>query len=121
MKRILIAWLAAVALAGCISSGDRPLRFLSGEGATYPESARAQRIEGYVVVRYDVAVDGVVTNATVVESVPPGVFDEAALAAVRAWRFAAPTLKGEPQPAPARTSRLDFRLDESEDYEVYER
>jgi len=121
MNRILTSLVAAVALVGCMSTGDRPLRFVSGEGAAYPESARAQHVEGYVVVRYDVTIDGVVKNATVVESVPPGVFDDAALAAVMAWRFAAPTVKGEPQPALARTSRIEFKLGESEDYEAYER
>jgi protein TonB len=35
----------------------------------------------------DVTTDGTVTNAEIIESVPPGIFDEAALTAVRTWRF----------------------------------
>ena len=120
-RRILLSTMALVALTGCLSTGDRPLRFLSGEGAAYPAAAREQGIEGYVVVRYDVTVDGVVTNVSVVESEPPGVFDEAAVAAVTAWRFAAPTVKGVAQAAPARTSRLDFKLGDDDASAQYER
>jgi protein TonB len=98
------------------------LRFLSGEGPVYPAAARAAHVEGYVVVRYDVNAAGLVENVTVVESQPLGVFDAAALAAVAAWRFAAPTERGTPQPAPARVSRLEFKLGESKAYaEDYER
>lgn len=103
-------------LAGCATS-NVPLRFLSGEGPAYPESARAAGIEGHVIVGYDVTVDGTVENVRVIESDPPGVFDDAALAAVRAWRFAAPIIGGEPRSAPARTSRVEFKLGTGDEYE----
>ena len=77
---------------------------------------REQKIEGYVKVAYDVNADGTVSNARVVEAVPPGVFDEAALAAVRTWRFKPAVDHGKVVPAKDRISRVKFRLGESEDY-----
>ena len=79
----------------------------------YPAAARANGVEGRVVVRYDVTAAGTVANAVVVESEPPGVFDDAALNAVRSWRFRPMVEGGEAAPAPARVSELVFRLGES--------
>ena len=53
----------------------------------YPSRARAQGQTGHVTVSFIVDIDGTAVEAHVVESSPPGVFDEAALAAVGAWRF----------------------------------
>ena len=79
----------------------------------YPAAARADGIEGRVVVRYDITVAGTVANAVVVESEPPSVFDDAALKTVRSWHFRPMVDRGEVVPAPARISELVFRLGES--------
>jgi protein TonB len=47
----------------------------------------AGKASGFVVVRYDIGDNGRVSNVTVVESTPPGVFDDAALSAVRKWVY----------------------------------
>ena len=107
-----------IVLSGCAAQ-NRPLQLLAGAGPIYPAAARADGVEGSVTIRYDVTADGVVTNARVVASVPPGVFDEAALAAVRSWRFNAPVVAGERQPAANRESTLDFRLGGGAAYENY--
>lgn len=105
--------LAALALligaVGC-AGGNRPLQLVSGTGAVYPPTARSAGIEGHVVVRYDVDVEGRVRNARVVSASPPDVFDEAALQAVSRWRFRAPERGGEPQPVSGLESRLEFTL-----------
>ena len=101
-----------VILAGC-ASPSRPPQFIGGTDMVYPAAARADGIEGRVVVRYDVTVAGTVANAVVVESEPPSVFDEAALNTVRSWRFRPMVDRGEVVPAPARISELVFRLGES--------
>jgi protein TonB len=108
--------LCALALAGCVTSRDLPLRFVSGEGPEYPPAARAQSLEGYVIVRYDVTAEGAVENVRVVGAEPTGVFDAAAVAAVSAWRFAAPTRDGVPQAASNRESRVEFRLGQTDAY-----
>lgn len=110
--------LAVLLTAGCASQ-DRPLEMVSGMGAIYPPAAKAEGVEGYVVVGYDVTREGRVTNTRVVRSSPPGVFDEAALEAVSRWRFNAPTEGGEPQRVEGLESRLDFSLGEAEAYRDY--
>ena len=115
MNRIVLLMGLLFVVAGCAST-YRPPEVLAAGGIVYPTEAQDQKIEGYVKVAYDVNVDGSVSNAHVVEAVPPGVFDAAALAAVRSWRFR-PAVDGKKVvAAPNRVSRVKFRLGESEDY-----
>jgi protein TonB len=44
-------------------------------------------VEGYVTIRFTVTDDGTVSNPKVIESRPPRVFDRAALAAIKRWKF----------------------------------
>lgn len=113
-RAVATLFLAAITavFAGCASS-SRPPQFIGGADLVYPVDARATGVEGRVVVRYDVTASGTVANAVVVESEPPGVFDAAALDAVRSWRFRPMVDRGEVVPAPARVSELVFRLGES--------
>ncbi len=110
--------LLLVQLGGC-ASANRPLQLVSGQGPAYPAGARANGVEGSVTVRYDVTVDGAVKNARVVASEPQGVFDEAALLALRSWRFNAPVLNGERQATRNRESTLTFRLGGTDEYDSY--
>lgn len=115
-RRVVLLVATLLAIAGCASSPYRPPEVLAAGGIEYPAAAREHKIEGYVKVAYDVNVDGTVANARVVEADPPGVFDAAALAAVRTWRFKAAVDNGKLVPAKDRISRVKFRLGESEDY-----
>ncbi len=54
---------------------------------SFPSRARSLGQTGKVTVSFVVDVDGSVQDVSVVESAPPGVFDDAALDAVRTWRF----------------------------------
>ena len=101
--------LALALLAGC-ASGPRPLQLLAGADPAYPAAARAAGIEGQVQVAYDVTAAGRVENAVVLTAEPAGVFEEAALAAVRSWRFRPAIERGVPVAAPGRVSVLRFRL-----------
>jgi protein TonB len=89
---------------------------MSAGGMVYPESAHEKKVEGYVRVQYDVTIDGTVANPHVIESVPPGMFDDAALNAVRSWKFHPAIHDGKVVEAKDLVSRLDFKLGESEDY-----
>jgi len=91
------------------SSVDTPPRPLSRTSPRYPPRARADSVEGHVVLSLLVDVSGNVEKAKVVESQPPGVFDEAALEAVRQWRFEPATYEGAPVKAWAR-QRMPFVL-----------
>lgn len=53
----------------------------------YPASAKKKGIKGYVVLSILIDENGRVDQVQVLESNPSGVFDEAALQGINAWRF----------------------------------
>lgn len=68
----------------------------SRSAAPYPARARAKGIEGYVTVSMLVDATGAVKDMQVLEAVPPGVFEDSALAALRTWRFDPAMYEGRP-------------------------
>jgi len=63
----------------------------------YPPAARMLRLAGSVLLEVNVNDDGTVGNVTVVGTSRPGLgFEEAAVAAVRRWRFVPATRAGRP-------------------------
>ena len=72
--------LAAPEVSERALGGDRAVRH--APAAIYPGRAINDGIEGHVVVEYTVSRDGRVVRPEVVDSEPPGVFDEVALRAV---------------------------------------
>ena len=75
--------------------GVLPMAALAMDYPAYPEAARRARAEGEVVIRYIVGKDGLVTIVSVVEPATWMMFDEAAAAAIRQWRFEPLIYKGE--------------------------
>jgi len=75
----------------------------------YPPRARAENISGFVVFNLFIGTDGVVKRARVLEASPPGVFDEAALKAVRAWVFE-PAVYRQKSVAGWFKQRINFQL-----------
>lgn len=61
----------------------------------YPYRARRMNINGQVRIQFEVATDGSVRKVRILQSEPPGVFDQAVLDAVRTWRFRPGELLGE--------------------------
>ena len=61
----------------------------------YSEEARRARISGIVIVEAMIDKNGDVRDATVLKPLPFGL-DQAALDAVRQWKFRPATLNGEP-------------------------
>jgi len=116
----LLAVLVAIGcLQGCAASQNRPMQLVSGSGPTYPTEAKAERIEGAVVVRYGVSVDGRVINARVESAEPEGIFEEAALAAVRSWRYNPALRDGEPVAVDNVLSTVRFELTANDRYRDY--
>ncbi len=96
---------------GCaFKDQHRPLELVGAPDLVYPPAAMAAGTEGHVVVRYDVTVDGRVRDPVVIESEPQGLFDDAALAAVRNWRFKPPLRNGQPIPRTDVESTVRFLL-----------
>ena len=86
-------------------AASRPLpRLVSDAAPRYPLTALNRKIEGNVRVSFTIQADGRVAGATVVSATPADIFDAAALAAVKRWRFEATGQSINTQ----RT--LDFRL-----------
>jgi len=73
----------------------------------YPESARRRGIEGWVELAFTVTPNGSVTDVEVRNSSPADVFDDAAVRAVRGWRFEQDERNGERIPQRALV-RLKF-------------
>ena len=69
----------------------------------YPDSAMEDRISGTVTVQYVVDAKGRTKNVRVTESSPRGVFDRAAIDAIREWRYRPATYNGQPVEVPVRT------------------
>ena len=100
----------------CAGSGDRPMQLVSGSGPVYPAVAKAEGLEGMVVVRYGVSIDGRVIDARVDRAEPAGVFEEAALSAVRSWRYNPAIRDGEPIAVSNVVSTVRFQLKDQDNY-----
>jgi TonB family protein len=62
---------------------------------TYPRKALRMGMEGYVIVEFDVDTDGAVLDPYVLEAVPQGTFERAAIKAIRSWVYHPPTHNGQ--------------------------
>lgn len=76
-----------------VDDGPKPIQRVPPQ---YPERARKKGITGQVVLSLLISATGSVQDIRVMESRPAGVFDEAAKAAVRQWRFQPATYEGRP-------------------------
>ena len=93
-----------------ISEIDAPPQPVARMRPQYPPMARMRSIEGTVDVEFVVGADGTVSAAAVTHSEPPGVFDDAALRAVKRWTFQPGTKDGVPVDVRVR-QRLQFELE----------
>jgi TonB family protein len=75
----------------------------------YPQSALVQRITGSVTLDYTVDTRGETRDIHVVEAAPPQVFDQAAINAVRHWRYVPMIVDGAAVEVPVRT-HIRFEL-----------
>lgn len=76
--------------AGVVAQGasiDRPVRVLFKTPLDYPSEARSRGVSGYVVLRIYISPGGAVDKIQIDESKPVGVFDQAAMNAIRGWKF----------------------------------
>ena len=78
---------------------------------TYPRNAIRMGREGFVVIEFDVDTDGSVLDPYVIESEPTGVFERAAIKAVRKWLFNPPTYQGVSVKVSDVRAKVSFALD----------
>ncbi len=69
------------------SAVDKPPQPVSRVAPAYPPRARARGVTGKVVLGLLIDASGRVLKVKVLEADPSGVFDQAAMDAVRGWRF----------------------------------
>ena len=97
------------AAAGAVRVGGNirpPTRTQFAEPA-YPPTARAAGVQGVVLIELVVGADGAVSDARVLRSIP--LLDQAALDAVRQWRYEPTLLNGAPTPV-IMTAAVNFSL-----------
>jgi protein TonB len=73
----------------------------------YPPIAQSARVSGVVIIEATIGVDGSVTDARVIR--PVALLDQAALDAVRQWKFSPTTLNGVAVPV-IMTVTVNFTL-----------
>lgn len=91
------------------SAVDAPPRATVRRPPVFPRRARALGQEGKVTLSVLIDEDGKVEQVRVLDADPPGVFDEAAIEAVRGWRFEPARYQGNKVRVWARQT-LRFRL-----------
>lgn len=85
-----------------------PLKVLKRADAVYTPAAKEARIEGTVILRVLVGRTGEVEDVEILKGLPKGLSD-AAVTAVRQWRFEPATADGKPVPA-RMTLTVNFSL-----------
>ncbi len=76
----------------------------------YPSRALSRHMEGYVTIQFTVNASGQVENPTVTSASPSGVFDDAALAAIRQFKFKPKMVNGAPV-SQRSVQTINFKLD----------
>jgi len=76
----------------------------------YPPRLLQEGVEGWVRLRFSIDRSGRTKNVVVVDSKPAVVFDEAALAAVRKWKYQPKVVDGQSVERHGLTVRLTFKV-----------
>lgn len=79
----------------------------------YPSRAMSRGIEGYVILEFTVLASGAVDEESilVLEGDPEGMFDSAAIRAVRKWKYRPKVVAGKPVPQYGIRTKLTFQLE----------
>ena len=99
-----------LALPALTAHNDGPLVAMVRVQPVYPPRALAMNLDGWVVVRFDVTADGLVTNPAVVES-SHRIFEKAALDTVQKFRYKPRVINGVPQPSTGLQNLFRFEID----------
>jgi TonB family protein len=84
-----------------------PARLMKQTIPIYPPTARTARVEGAVILEADITESGALENVTVIEGHP--MLIDAAIDAIRKWRYAPARLNGKPTRSSVRVT-VNFHL-----------
>jgi TonB family protein len=76
----------------------------------YPQRALDQGIEGYVTLEFNVTKTGTLENIKVIDSSPPGYFEQEALRAASQFRYEPKIVNGQPVDIPRAQYKMLFAL-----------
>ena len=79
----------------------------------YPFSAAMKEIEGFVLVQFSVDANGIVRDAVIIDSAPGRTFDDAALSAIRKFRFQPRMIGGDAIPTQDIQMKFAFSMESS--------
>lgn len=79
--------------------------------AFYPQKALDKGIEGHVTLEFTVTKTGSLQDVVVIDSSPPGYFEEAALKAATQFRYEPRLVNGEPVDVPRAQYKMIFKLE----------
>lgn len=91
-------------------SVDEPPKPTRRVAPAYPASARKRGITGYVTFQLTIGPDGAIQHSKIVAAEPPGVFEDAARAAMARWSFNPGRYQGEPQTVSGVKQTIRFAL-----------
>lgn len=77
----------------------------------YPQRARLQNIEGYVLVAFTIQADGTVADIVIIESEPKNVFEQSVIKAVKNFKYPVTMVDGKAVPVTGIRKRFEFKLD----------
>ncbi len=97
-------------IRGGANGVDRDYALLRSAVPEYPRRASRRGIEGHVILEFTVTASGHADDIRVIEAHPRGMFDAAAIAAAREFRFAPGISAGEPVATAGVRNRFSFRL-----------
>ena len=103
---------AELSLEGGLSleSGDGEFLPIVRVAAVYPRRALQRGIEGYVDVEFTVSKLGSVTSPRVIQALPAGIFDQAALDATLKYKYKPRVVNGQPMEVSGVEVRVKFEL-----------
>lgn len=90
-----------------VGGNIREPRRLTYVSPVYPEIAKEARVQGVVILECTISAQGNVTDVTILRGIP--LLDDAAIQAVRQWRYAPTLLNGQAVPV-ITTMTVNFRL-----------
>lgn len=77
----------------------------------YPRDAAINGIEGRVTLSFDISELGTTENISVVEAIPRGVFNKAAIKALRKWKYSVKIENEQAMKQPGQLITLEFKLE----------
>ncbi len=99
---------AVQGFGGAMGSGVTPLVRIEPQ---YPRRAAMQGIEGWVILQFDITPAGTVRGIKVLGAKPPKIFNQAAVKALRKWKYRPKVKDGKPIEQKAEKVQLLFTLE----------